>query len=113
MSQHRHPADTVANNPQSDNFSPADALESLHTEIVELEALAHAAGEAVTLLPRPANATQRRNLTRIYALVSKVAADAATAAAHGDKLVASLAAHLEAGRATRERAEPDRQPAKN
>ena len=86
------PPRAVANNPQADNFSPADALESLHTEIVESEALGHAAGEAVTLLPRPANATQGRNLTRIYARVSKVAGDAATAAAHGDKLVASLSA---------------------
>jgi len=51
MSKHRHPADTVANNPGPDNFSPTDALESLHTEIVELEAFAHAAGEAVNVLP--------------------------------------------------------------
>jgi hypothetical protein len=96
MRKHRRTSDTVPNNPQLDNFNPADALESLHTEIVQLEAFAHAAGEAVTHLPRPANPTQPRDLTRIYALVSKVADDIATAASHGDKLIAALSAHLQA-----------------
>ena len=67
-------------------------------EVVELEALAHAAGEAITRLPRACDPTQRRDLTRIYALVSKVAADAAAAASHGDQLVAALSAYLDAQR---------------
>jgi hypothetical protein len=98
MHNHRNTQDTVPNNPQLDNFSPADALESLHTEIVDLEAFAHAAGEAVTRLPRPSDPEQRRDLTRIYALVSKVANDAATAAAHGDELIAALSAHMHSQR---------------
>ncbi len=98
MPKHSRTAITVPNNPQLDNFDPADALEKLHTEIVQLEAFAHAAGEAVTRLPRPSNPIQRRDLTRIYALVSKVATDAAIAASHGDKLVAALSAHLQVRR---------------
>jgi hypothetical protein len=100
MRVHRRTAKTVPNNPPLDNFIPGDALESLHTEVVELEALAHAAGEAVTRLPRASDPTQRRDLTRIYALVSKVAADAAAAASHGDQLVAALSAYLDAQRTT-------------
>jgi hypothetical protein len=108
MKTHRHPRARVPNKPHTDNFNPADALESLHTEIVELEAFAHAAGEAVTRLPRPSSPTQRRDLTRIYALVSKVASDATAAAARGDKLIAALSAHLHDRRTMRERGEPDR-----
>lgn len=46
MNKHRSTLARVANNPQLDNFDPGDALESLHTRIVEIEAIAHAAGEA-------------------------------------------------------------------
>jgi hypothetical protein len=98
MRQHRRTAKTVPNDPRPDNFNPGDALESLHTEIVELEAFAHAAGEAVTRLPHTSDPNQRRNFTRLYALVSKVATDAAAAATHGDQLVAALSAYLETQR---------------
>jgi hypothetical protein len=98
MRQHRRTAKTVANNPHLDNFNPGDALETLHTEIVELEAFAHAAGEAVTRLPHTSDLKQRRDFTRLYALVSRVATDAAAAATHGDQLVAALSAYLEAQR---------------
>jgi len=98
MRKHRRTAKTVPNNPHLDNFNPGDALESLHTEVVQLEAFAHAAGEALTHLPHAADPKQRRDFTRIYALVSKVASDAAAAAAHGDQLVAALSAYLEAQR---------------
>lgn len=73
MQPHRNPQGRVSNKPQLDNFNPADALESLHTEIVQLEAFAHAAGEAVTRMPRPSNRAALREFVRVYALVSKVA----------------------------------------
>jgi hypothetical protein len=61
MQSHRRPQRTLSNKAHSDNFNPADALESLHTRITELEAIAHAAGEAVTAsrtpLPPPSVAT--------------------------------------------------------
>lgn len=94
MPQHRRPQRTVSNKAHPDNFNPADALESLHTRITELEAIAHAAGEAVTRLPHASSPTQRRDLARIYTLVSRVANDATAAATHGDKLIAALALHL-------------------
>jgi hypothetical protein len=101
MRSHRRTAKTVPNNPPPDNTDPfdsADALESLHTEIVQLEAFAHAAGEAVTRLPHSSNPKHRRDLTRIHALVSKVATDTTAAGHHGDQLIAALSAHLEARR---------------
>ena len=112
MRVHRRTQDTVPNNPPLDNFNPADALESLHIEIVQLEAFAHAAGEAATRLPAPSNPTERRNFTRLYALVTKVASDAATAATHGDKLIAALSAHLQTRQARRQRGELDSRSAK-
>jgi len=97
MSRHRHPRTSLSNQPVLDNFDPAAALESLHTEIVDIEALAHAAAEAVTLLPRPADPEQRRNLARIYTLVTKVASEIGTTVAHGDDLIAALGSHQARG----------------
>jgi hypothetical protein len=98
MSKHRNPRTSLSNQPAPDNFDPAAALESLHTEIVDIEALAHAAGEAVTLLPRPDNPEQRRNLARIYTLVTKLASEISTTVAYGDDLIAALGSHLASGR---------------
>jgi len=42
MQDHRNPQDSVPNDPPRDNFNPAEALEALHTEIVDIEAFAHA-----------------------------------------------------------------------
>ena len=77
------------------SFDAAAALEALHTEIVDIEAFAHAAGEAVIRLPHTSNPELRRVFARIYTLVSKVAADVHAAARHGDKLIAELSAHLQ------------------
>jgi hypothetical protein len=95
MRKHRRTAPTVSNNPPLDNFNPCDALESLHTDLVQLEAFAHAAGEAVTHLPHTSDPKQRWDFTRLYALVSKVANDAAAAASHGDQLIAALSSYLD------------------
>jgi hypothetical protein len=94
MRQHRHPRRTVPNNPSPDNFDPADALETLHTEIVQFEACAHAAGEAISRLPPPSSPTERRDFARLYALVSRVANDATAAATHSDHLIAALSSHI-------------------
>lgn len=98
MRKHRRTHARVPNKPVLDNFDPADALESLHTEMVQIEAIAHAAGEAVTRLPHASDPQQRRAFARIYALVSKLADDVATAVVHGDAMIAALTAHLQ-GRA--------------
>lgn len=80
-------------------FNPGDAIESLRAEIVQIEAFAHAASEAVTRLPYPSARAARRAYDRVYALVMKVADDASTAANRGDELVAALADHLRRRRA--------------
>jgi hypothetical protein len=98
MNKHRSTVARVANHPQLDNFDPGDARESLHTRIVEIEAIAHAAGGAVIHLPAAASPAQRRTFSRIYTLVSRVATDVSNAVVHGDALVAALAAHLHAQR---------------
>jgi hypothetical protein len=77
------------------SFNAAEALEALHTEIVDIEALAHAAGEAVIRLPHTSNPELRRVFARIYTLVSKVALDLNAAVRHGDKLIAELSAHMQ------------------
>ena len=81
----------------AESFRPADALESLHSEVVQLEVFAHLAAEVITRLSPPPGRDQRRDYIRLYALVSKVANDAFAVVGHGDALIAALSKHL-AGR---------------
>jgi hypothetical protein len=74
--------------------SALEALEALHTKIVDIEAFAHAAGEAVTHLPHTTNPDLRRTYARIYTLVSRVAADVHTCVRHGDKLIAAVSREI-------------------
>ena len=110
MKTHRSTQPKVPKKPRSDNqepFSPATALESLHTEMVQLETFAHLAGEVVTRLSPPTNRTERRNYVRLYALVTKVADDALAAVRHGDALISALSAHMAVRRSGRAFDEPD------
>jgi hypothetical protein len=99
MSKHRHPDASVSKNPALHNFNPADALERLYAEMIQVEAFAHAAGEAMVQLRCPSSRTERRAFNRIYTLVTKAAAEASTALRHGDELISALSAHLQARRA--------------
>jgi hypothetical protein len=100
MSDHHRIRLQAPKHPGSDNhnFNPTHALESLHTEVVQLEVFAHLAGEVTTRLSPRANREQRREFIRLYALVTKVAEDAAAIVGHGDALIAALSAHLTARR---------------
>jgi hypothetical protein len=102
MSNHRNPRPNVANNLPADNFNPGDALELLYSELVDVEALAHAAGEAVTLLSPSSSRTMRRNLARLYALVTKTAREASAVLALSEQLVALRSAQMAALRAQQE-----------
>jgi predicted amidophosphoribosyltransferase len=104
MTDHRSPRDRVSddvrphNSDDTDNpdtFDPAEALQSLHLEVVQLEALANAASEAVVQLPFPPGREERRPFDRVYALVTKVADETNAMVSRGDKLIAALAAHLQ------------------
>ena len=102
MSKHRHTQASVSNNLQLDNFNPADALERLYAEMIQVEAFAHAAGEAMIQLRCPASRSERRVFNRIYTLVTKVAAEASTALRHGDDLVSALSGHMQDRQARRD-----------
>ncbi len=98
MKQHRNPQASVSDTEPADNFNPGTALEQLYTELVDVEALAHAAGEAVTLLPSATSPEQRRHLARIYTLVTRTASEASAALALGESLVGALSSHTAARR---------------
>jgi len=66
-----NPDDDDTNNPAT--FDPGEALESLYLQVVDLEALANAANEAVVQLPVPPGREARLPFNRVYALVSKFA----------------------------------------
>src|SRR5262249_41003013 len=56
-----------------DTFSPAEALQSLYLQVVDLEAVTNAANEAVVQLPIPSDREARRPFNRVYTLVDKIA----------------------------------------
>ena len=93
MPKHRHPQDSVSNDVHVDNFDPAEALERLHRQTVQLEAIANAANEATTQLPFPSDRDERRVFDRVYALIAQVADLAAALVSEGDKAIAALAAY--------------------
>ena len=109
MEKHRSPRDRVSDDvhphntedtdkedtDNPDTFDPAEALQSLHLEVVQLEALANAANEAVVQLPVPSDREARRPFDRVYALVTKVADETNAVVSHGGKLMDALAAHLQ------------------
>jgi hypothetical protein len=90
MARSRRPSDKTSTPGHRLHVSAVEALEALHTKIVDIEAFAHAAGEAVTQLPHTTNPDLRRTFARIYTLVSKVAADVHTCVRQGDKLIAAM-----------------------
>jgi hypothetical protein len=102
MKEHRNPRSRVSNRVPADNFNPGDALELLYSELVEVEALAHAAGEAVARLPSTSSAKLRRIFARLYALVGRTAEQADAALTISEQLVAALSAQMAARRATQE-----------
>jgi len=90
MSRHRHPPGSVSNDVHVDNFELVEALSSLRLAVVQLEALTHAAAEAVTQLPFPSKRDERRLFDRVYALVTKAADETTAAVALGDELIAAV-----------------------
>ncbi len=116
MNAHRKPRQNVSNSATAgntatavgtatpgsstpNNFSPGDALERLYNELVDVEALAHAAGEAVTELSANSSPRKRRSFARLYALVTRTASEASAALTLGENLVSALSAHMAARRA--------------
>src|SRR5262245_52277457 len=91
MKEHRSTAVTVPNNPQFDNMSAIDALESLRAAILQVDTLAQVASNAVDQLRCPSGAASRREFARMQILVGKVADEASAALARSDDVIAAVA----------------------
>jgi hypothetical protein len=97
MSEHRRTQDSVSNDVHDhnpDHFDPPEALQRLYGEVVQLEALAHAASEAVAQLPFPADREERRVFERVYTMVTMVAENTNAAVRFGGELMDALGAYL-------------------
>jgi hypothetical protein len=92
----------------SDNFDPGILIQRLYDDLVEVEALAITADEAVTMLPPSPSGKYKRTLARLYTLVGKTAGRASAALERGEELVALHAAHLVARVPKRSSARPTR-----
>lgn len=75
--------------------------------MIQVEAFAYAASEAVVHLRCPSDRTERRAYDRIYTLVTKTAAEAIAALSHGSELISALSDHMQARQARRDRRELD------
>lgn len=107
MSKHRSPRNRVSAPVPSHNsddtgppavpttFKPAEALQQLYLEVVELEALANATSEAVVHLPFPSDREERQPFDRLYALVTMSADKTAAAVSLGGQMMNDLTAHLQ------------------
>jgi len=93
MKRYRNPRGRVPKRPSPDNFDPGFLIRYLYDDLVEVEALAITADEAVTALPSPSG-KYRQTLARLYTLVGKTSGRAQGALERGEELVARHEAHL-------------------
>ena len=84
----------------SDNFDPGILIRLLYDDLVEVEALAITADEAVTSLPPSPTGKHKRTLARLFTLVGKTSSRACAALERGEELVSLHEAH-EAAQAAR------------
>lgn len=95
MSKHRRrPRPKVPKQPPALNLAPEilTTLSLVYEDLVEVEALAVTADEAVTNLPPKPRGKYGRTLARLYTLVSKTSGRAQGALERGEELVAQIAA---------------------
>ena len=85
--------------PDSPEFNPAEALQSLHLDIVELDALVNAADEAVAHVPPPRDQEGRCASDRAIALVTKVTEGSRALARRSYEIQDALTAHSSRRRA--------------
>jgi len=95
MSKHRNPRARLPKRPTLDNFDPGFLIRYLYDDLVEVEALAVTADEAVTQLPSP-RGKYAKILARLYTLVGKTSGRAQGALERGEELIALHATHLQA-----------------
>ena len=98
MKSHRSTHATVSKEPENSNFEAGTALENLRAEIIDIEALVHAAVTAADALPPPATDRQRVVFGRIQALTTKASEQASASLHYANAQVIALAAQTEARR---------------
>jgi hypothetical protein len=96
MAKHRNPRPKVSKRPLPDNpdVEAGILIRLLYEDLVEVEALAVTADEAVTNLPPSPRGKYGRTLARLYTLVGKTSGRAQGALERGEELVALRAAKL-------------------
>jgi len=94
--KHRNPRPRLSKQPAPDNFDPGILINQLYEDLVEVEALAVTADEAVTQLPPKPRGKYGKTLARLYTLVGKTSGRAQGALERGEELVAMRAAQLAA-----------------
>lgn len=87
MSKHRNPRKRLPKRPPPDNLATSLLIRRLYDALVELEALAITADEAVTMLPAGPTGRHKRTLTRLYTLVGRTASQASAVLELGEELV--------------------------
>jgi hypothetical protein len=94
MSTHRKPRPKVPKQPPAHNLDPEIliAISLVYDGLVEVEALAITADEAVTALPPVPRGKYKRTMARLYTLVAKTSGRAQGALERGEELVALIAA---------------------
>lgn len=103
MVKHRRPRLKVPKQPPTHNLDPAilTTISLVYEDLVEVEALAVTADEAVTNLPPKPRGKYGRTLARLYTLVSKTSGRAQGALERGEELVAQVAAARDGKRRAR------------
>jgi hypothetical protein len=89
-SSHRSTQDTVSNHPHQDNVNALDVIESLHAQLVKIEALALVACDAADRLQPPPSREGKRELIRMQIFVGQTASEASEAVAYGDRVIEDL-----------------------
>jgi hypothetical protein len=88
MSKHRNPRARLLKRPSPDNPELDMLIANLYEDLVEVEALAVTADEAVTQLPPCPRGKYGKTLARLYTLVGKTSGRAQGALERGEELVA-------------------------
>ena len=104
MRRHRNPRKRLPKPPPVDNFDPGTTISLLYEDLVEVEALAVTADEAVMNLPPKPRGKYGRTLARLYTLVGKTSGRAQGALERGEELVTLHTAHLATKRSPMRRA---------
>ena len=94
MAKHRNPRPRLSKHVPPDNFDPGLLINQLYEELVEVEALAITADEAVTNLPARPRGRYGKTLARLYTLVGKTSGRAQGALERAEELVALRTARL-------------------